>query len=341
MGFKALYFVLSNLRLVHGSGGELSHEEVIKLWEFYNLFVGSRNSKLIMRVESDENLRSQFFADTKNPELLAECLFMTGEKGRVCWTDKAFVNPDDVSTENFENIRRLLAQSINSGVRGHRNRGKRMRDFYERNYEFCESLENRTQMAEAYNKLEDEDKRKVNLYYLSVVHTINGYEYKRISTYVSTTADVAVADQFTGDMCVYGWVPVASKSHTERYRTVDVVSLKDAVDIKHTGMPYCNTPVYPEQEEVAVRCGLLPHFILGFTVGRIFYVNPSIFTAIDKMHELDSFRALSDYKRKLQLTGLEVNQENFEKFIATRTNFRRFFTFDGVEYRVNNIEKDL
>lgn len=228
MDFKALYFALSNMRLVHGNGVELSHEELMKLWEFYNLFVGSRFAKQIMRGESDENLRSQFFADTQNPEVLAECLFMTGEKGRVCWTDKAFMNPDDVNMENFESICRLLSQSISSGVRGRGNRGKRMRDFRERNAEFCAALENPTQMVEAYEKLGGVDKRKVNLYYLSVAHTINSLAYKMVSSYVSTTTDAAVADRFTGDMCIYGWVPVDAMRSAAGRRVIDTVEVKDA-----------------------------------------------------------------------------------------------------------------
>lgn len=72
MGFKALYFILLNKRLVRDNGVELSHDELIKLWAFYNLFVGSRYSKQIMRGESDKNLRNRFFVDTKNPGLLAE-----------------------------------------------------------------------------------------------------------------------------------------------------------------------------------------------------------------------------------------------------------------------------
>lgn len=339
MVLKALFFILSNKRLVRGNGVELSHDELIKLWEFYNLFVESRYSKQIIRGESDENLRKQFFTDSKNPELLAECLFMTGEKGRVCWTDKAFLDPDNVSIENFESICGLLNRAISGGVSSKGGRGKRMRDFYERNMKFCTAIENLPQMLDVYKKLQDADRRKVNLYYLSVVHTINSHEYKKKSSYVSTTTDASIADRFTGDICIYGWVPRSQFRSIVGNRTIDTVEVKHVIDIRHTGIPYCDTPVYPEQEEVAIRCGLLPHFIIGFTINGDFYVNPAIFAAVDEMHEMNSFRDLCNYKRKIQLMGLEVNQENFEEFVANRTIFKKFFTFDGEKYEVHRVNK--
>lgn len=80
--------MLSNYRLLSSNGNELTQEELNKLFEFYNMMSGSLNSRFIYRGESDRNLMRQFNADTKTPEMLSECLFMTGEKGRICWADK-------------------------------------------------------------------------------------------------------------------------------------------------------------------------------------------------------------------------------------------------------------
>ncbi len=71
-------------------------------------------------------------------------------------------------------------------------------------------------------------------------------------------------------------------------------------------------------------------------MGKNYYVNPAIFTAVDKMHSLVTFKALSICKSVLQLGGLEVNQEGFGEFLC-KTNFKRFFTFDGDEYKLHHI----
>jgi hypothetical protein len=92
--------------------------------------------------------------------------------------------------------------------------------------------------------------------------------------------------------------------------------------------------VYPEQKEIALRCGILPHFIIGFKAGRNFYVNPAIFRSMDNMEKLDTFRKLCTFKRSIICNGLEVDQTNFEEF-CRKTNFKRFYTFDGNEYEIH------
>lgn len=330
--FMTLYFVLYNFRLLNADGSELSQEALMKLWEFYNLLTGSTSSKPIIRVESDRNLRRQFNADTQSPALLAQFLFMTGEKGRICWTEGNFWNPDDISAENFENICRSLKEYINEAAQGTNNKAKKVNAFCRMYAKFCSALEDVSGMIEVYEKLGPEEKRKANLYYLALVHTINSPKYRETSEFVSTTTNPDMAGRFKYDVCIYGWVPNKA-GRFSRGNTIDIVDINNFSDLEGTGLPFCRIPVFPEQEEIAVRCGLLPHFIIGFAVKRVFYVNPAVFTAIEKMHGLTSFKELSAFKRDIQLYGLEINQENFEEF-CNRTNFKRYFTFDGKEYKL-------
>lgn len=291
-----------------------------------------------MRGESDENLSRQFYADTKNPTVLAGCLFMTGEKARYCWNNNKFVDPNDTSEENFKRICESLYYSIHDGARGRSKRTERIRTYCLNNVEFCKALEDIPTIVKVYKGLDVRDKQTANLFYLSIIHTINSLEYKRDSGFVSTTTSAQVADQFAEDCIIYGWVPTPPKaSIAGRERTIDLVDAQNSKTLKQLGLPYPDTPVYPEQNEISIRCGLLPHFIIGFTAGRDFYVNPAIFPAMDKMHELTTFRALSCYRRDLQLCGLEVNQEGFEDFLR-QTKFRRYFTFDGDEYELHQVQ---
>lgn len=337
--FKDLFFALSNKELLNSGGQILSHDELLKLWEFYNLIKGGGYSRLIMRGESDENLYRQFYADTKNPISLAGCLFMTGEKARYCWNNNMFLDPDNTSTDNFKSICESLYHVIHDGEHGKSKRAERIRTYCLNNAEFCGALEDIPSIVKAYGRLSVCDKQTANLHYLSIIHTINSLEYKRNSGFVSTTTSAQVADEFSDDCLIYGWVPKPPRvSIAGRARTIDLVDTWNNKTLKQLGLPYPNTPVYPEQNEISIRCGLLPHFIIGFTAGRSFYVNPAVFPAMDKMHELTTFRALSNYKRELQIGGLEVNQEGFEDFLR-QTNFRKYFTFDGDEYRLHQIER--
>ena len=95
---RPLYFVLTECHLMDDNGHPLGQENLLKLWELYNLMVGSTLSTFILRGESNDNLRSQFDADANNAELLAKFLFMVGEKGRICWSNKVYLDPENGGT---------------------------------------------------------------------------------------------------------------------------------------------------------------------------------------------------------------------------------------------------
>lgn len=327
---RPLYFVLTECHLMDDNGHPLGQENLLKLWELYNLMVGSTLSTFILRGESNDNLRSQFDADANNAELLAKFLFMVGEKGRICWSNKVYLDPDDVSSENFKIVCASLVKYIREGCRGNGSRAEKMREFVVRNESFCQAFENADRLVVKYNRLSKQKRRALNLYYLSIAHTINSLAYKKASGFVSATTKGAVADDFTGDVCIYGWVP----KETGFNRTIDYVISENTEAVKNMGMPYCDSPVYPEQKEISLRCGFLPHFIIGFKVRNNFYVNSAVFTSIDKMREKRTFKELSQYRSHLLRYGLNVDQTNFEEF-CRMTNFKRYYTFDGMEYEIH------
>lgn len=315
---------------------DLPQKDVLKLWGFYNMMKWTRGCSFVMRGESNENLIEQFEADANNPALLAKYLFMTGEKGRVCWENRKYLDPDDTGKENFEAICKALARYIKGGCRGDSGRAQRMRDFYNRNEAFCRAFECIDDIVSRYDKLKEKDKRRVNLYYLAVAHTINSYDYKKTSSYVSTTTDGNIAKKFTADVCIYGWVPRVAISQV-RMKTIDVVDTEDTEFIKRKGLPCCDSPVYPDQKEIALRCGFLPHFIIGFMVGSKFYVNPAVSRSMDKMQEMRSFQELNAFKLRLIMYGLDVDQNDFEEF-CKMTNFKRYYTFDGKNYEIHCLD---
>lgn len=323
--------MLSNYRLLNSNGDELTQEELNKIFEFYNMMSGSLNSRFILRGESDRNLMRQFNVDTKTPEILSECLFRTGEKGRICWSDNEGINPDDVSIKNFLRICTSLAKYIDEALRAGGNRAKRIKTFCEKEEKFYDGIKKGEAFVGVYEELKPEDKRKVNLYYLAIAHTISDKEYKESSGYISTTTNAGIANRFAHDACIFGWVPYNIWKEKARRRTIDYVDTNQLSEMQSTGLPCCDSAVFPNQEEIAIRCGLLPHFIIGYAVEHNFYVNPAILNAVDRMHEMGTFREKFRYKRRIQLHGLEINQENFEEF-CQRTNFKKYFTFDGDDY---------
>lgn len=334
--FISLSNALHWRKLKNHNDEDLPQEDVQKLWGFYNMMKWTRGCSFVMRGESNENLIEQFEADANNPALLAKYLFMTGEKGRICWENRKYLDPDDTRKENFEAICKALARYIREGCRGDSGRAQKIRDFYNRNEAFCCAFDSIDDIASRYAKLKAKDRRIVNLYYLTVAHTINSYEYRKASSMVSTTTDVNVAEKFTADVCIYGWVPREDNS-CARMKTIDVVDTQKTEFIKRKGLPFYDSPVYPDQKEVAMRCGFLPHFIVGFMVGSKFYVNPAISRSIDKMQEMRSFQELNTFKHRMIMYGLDVDQSNFEDF-CRMTKYKRYYTFDGKNYEIHCLD---
>lgn len=330
------YLPIYNSQLVKDNGVELSQNELLKFWNFINLLIDSRYSTFIMRGESNENLEKQYRLDTSTPTALAQCIFMVGEKGRLCWNDMKFLDPDNTSLENFKSICKAVESYIKEGCRGNGNRAEKMKKFFLRNRKFCLAFNDIDKITNVYENLPENDRKKVNLYYLSIAHTINSHKYKKASSFVSTTTNSQIADDFTNDATIYGWVPngILNNKASKSQKTIDFVITEDMSYIKNLGLPYCGSPVYPEQKEIALRCGILPHFIIGFKVKHKFYVNPAIFRSMDKMSEINSCRKLCVFKKNLILQGLDVDQTNFEEF-CRNTNFKRYYTFDGYKYEMH------
>lgn len=336
--FIPLYNALHWRKLRNHYGEDLPQEDVLKLWGFFNMIKWTRECSFVMRGESNVNLMNQFGTDANHPDLLAKYLFMTGEKGRICWENKRYLDPDDTRKENFEVICKALARYIREGCRGENGRAQRMRDFYNRNESFCRAFESIGGIVSRYVKLKAKDRRRVNLYYLTIAHTINSYEYRKSSSIVSTTTDGRVAEEFTADVCIYGWVPRVAITCAPM-NTIDAVDTEDTEFLKRKGLPYYESPVYLNQKEVALRCGFLPHFIVGFMVGSKFYVNPAISRSIDKMQELSTFQELNVFKHQLITYGLDVDQSNFEEF-CRMTKFKRYYTFDGKSYEIHCLHEE-
>jgi len=159
--FISLSNALHWRKLKNHDDEDLPQEDVLKLWSFYNMMKWTRGCSFVMRGESNENLIEQFEADANNPALLAKYLFMTGEKGRICWENRKYLDPDNTRKENFEAICKALARYIREGCRGESGRAQRMRDFYNRNESFCCAFESIGGIVSRYVKLKAKDRRRL------------------------------------------------------------------------------------------------------------------------------------------------------------------------------------
>lgn len=310
-----------------------SQEQVYVLWSFMNILTPSKFKTMFARGESDSNLQKHYLADTTNIRYLLDMIFCVGEKGRVCFDNDDWIDPDDTDIGNFARICTLLNSALKSAAKGTPERVNRMHKFIQKNKTFSDAfLLAKENLIKRYEKLCSEDRTKVNLYYLAILHTINSNRYKDKSVFVSTSRDFEVAEQFEQSLMFIGWMP---KAHFPAYvaskKMDSFTSVCDSV-----GLPFVSIPVYPEQAEISVRYGILPHFIIGVKIKNVFYVNPALYETMELFKDCTSIMQMKQLRADIIRNGLKVNQERFLEY-CRKSGYLRYFTYDGIQYRINSL----
>lgn len=319
------------LKNIDGDG--LSPSQTYTLWSFLNILTPSRGKTLMARGESDRNLRKHYGVDTNELPLLLNMMFNIGEKGRLCLNDDGGIDPDDISIESFITICQLLETSLKSAEEGSCGRIKRMKDFITKNGDFANAfISNKEDLIVKYSELSAEKKKLVNMYYLTIIHTINSKEYKFQSNFISTSHNFEIAEYFEDSLLIIGWMPKQSfQPYVASRDTNDFISI-----CKSVGLPFAKTAVYPEQAEISIRYGILPHFIIGVKIKDSFYVNPSLFETMEIFNKCNSINQMKILRKDIIKNGLKVNQEKFIEY-CNDSNYRRYFTYDGCQYRLDNL----
>ena len=159
---------------------------------------------------------------------------------------------------------------------------------------------------------------KAKDYYVALLHTVGLAGYGRNSYFLSTSESYNI-EKVMGLKQKYielvGWASpklgVFSKSRFNK--TADV--------IKQCGFPVVDGAVFPEQKEITLKCGLLPHFIIGYFYEGGFEVNPAIFDTQDYSHAVKE--------------GVVVNQSSFSEKIKNM-NYRSTFLFcDDIYFQID------
>jgi hypothetical protein len=159
-------------------------------------------------------------------------------------------------------------------------------------------------------------------YYLALLHHISKSEYYSSSFLLSTTTSFQQAHKFAwskenensdNPLILFGWVP----KHYEGILSVSNLRiLKSKINVHKLGLPVYERSFFPAQEEVTLKGGLLPHYLLGYLCNQkkheVFEINPVLFQT-DKSWDGEE---------------LPIDQNTFHQRIQN-TVFGRFFTVEA------------
>ena len=120
---------------------------------------------------------------------------------------------------------------------------------------------------------------------------------------------------------MYGWLPRKGlKNRIIKYNDAEI----NNIFIKSLNLPTYQFHIYPEQSEICIKCGLLPHYIIGFQHNKRFYINPN---------------TLKQWNDNIVYEGLDLDQKEFnDMFKATKLK-QSFIFIDGNYYVIS--DKDV
>lgn len=291
-----------------------SQKEQQQFFSFIKSLKSSKRVRFVFRGNS--NIIKYYDTDVDNIPLLSHCIFCIGDKGCYFLQKKLI---------DFKEIFPVIWNKFNDKVCKLNFRSEQTKQhvlhFLKCNPEIQQyfSNEQNRKSFECISDLPIEDRKKVADYYLSILHTI-GKSANGKSFFLSASKNYLVADEFKGtnSIIIYGWLPKKGiNNHIIQYIDVE----KSSSFVKKIGFPICNVPIYPEQREICIKCGLLPNYIIGFQHDNKFYINPNILK--------------TQWHDNIVYDGLDIDQKNFNDLLTKSKYSQSFIYYDGDYYLIS------
>jgi hypothetical protein len=156
---------------------------------------------------------------------------------------------------------------------------------------FFRAPENEDRFVRSIEAFEPSKRIIVRDYYLALLHHISKSQFYSSSFLLSATTSFSLAHKFawSGEknnsedpLILFGWVP---DNYEGVLSTPDIKVLRNKVDIDASGLPVYNRSFFPYQQEITLKGGLLPHYLLGFLHHtrdqEVLEINPALFQTPD------------------------------------------------------------
>lgn len=307
----------------------LSEEDLVLYNKFVNLLLSPnyrRNKQLIYR--GDKNIREKYNTGTEDLTMLSTLIFMVGDKAAYFRGNQLKYNIKDESIYSF--LFDKFADKVCNPSKFHNSKTECVvKNFLDSNPQFSYFFGTKDNKSLFEKKIKNSgDKESIIDYYFSLLHLI-GKSANGASYFLSSSKSFKIAEMFRNDedkgIILIGWVPSKEKNKfIIAYEDTEELNKK----IKELELPIYEKPPYLEQREICLKCGMFPHFIIGYLYKDDFIINP---------HLLDFMRSMNDeveFKNMLR-RGLKIDQSNFGDLVS-KTNFHFVSIFCDGEYLICN-----
>lgn len=322
---RSLADILKGVAISKG-GSEVSFLDQQKAKDFLNKLLGV---SIIYRYVGDKRLTAEYGCDTNRVEILSKHLFLYGDKGKLFYdrlNQKAYnIDFAEIYRKNFEfiynKLYKILVNTDNLSSIKTRDQIYKLDNLNEIQAFFMrETLE---EWCDKIEKLSDTDKTILKNYYLSFLHTVGSAGFGSNSYFLSTSLDYKFCREwYDENEAEFGEKGIIIAGWTSKGSVIKTFSEKNKQRVQRLGFPIFDSQLFPDQKEVTLMCGLLPHYIIGYFYREKFEINPYI---LDLNMNVDISSIVEN--------GLPVDQKDFLKHIH-KTGLKHYYSFcDGFSWQ--------
>jgi len=273
----------------------------------FDNFVGllkDTSSKIVYR---GEQRVEEIYCCNNIDELLYK-IFLIGCKGEHFWKQRSKYYTKTICKKIFEQLFKDYSRILNSDNIESVRTKEHLLQFKKKNESFCLYFTNHANIQDMWDKVKvrkQSERQKLLNYYIAILHGI-GHIALHGSPMISTSQKLDVANKFQNNGIVFvSWI-------TKEKELVPVYDINSVFSFaKQLKLPTCSPSVFPEDSEICISYGLLPHKILGVIYRDNFYINPNLFSVK---------RTLEDSIKM----GFYIDQTNFSEELKL-TKFKRAF----------------
>jgi hypothetical protein len=319
--------IIRKYNILNENEKRLSKEEEVTFYNFVKKLCSSKKAHFIYRGVCNDKL-SEVFGTTadQNIQLLADYIFVLGEKGQYFIKSKVKGNWIDknIRCAQLEEIWNKFYHKVCNPEEFSSDRTREaVKNFLDKNSRIRDYFSNQENKLDFINYGETEHATTIIDYYYALLHTI-GKSGDSDSYFLSTSTDYKIADSFSNSgIILFGWLPQeVLKDETIQYSDIN---LKNS-EILNLGLPIFTESVYPEQKEICLKCGLLPHYTIGFSYRENFYINPY---------------TLKKWNKDVVYNGMDIDQTSFNRLISKSNYTSNYFYIDGDYYVLNSMDSKI
>lgn len=310
--------LLNSLCICDSDMNELELNDVQKVKSFVHSFVPSHGKTIVYR--GNGHLDKQFNLEEKGTKVtLPEYLFSFGDKSYYFWVDDVKADINSLDRRIFISIWDHIHKTITKVRRIHSiNLRQHIRTFINGNEEFVAYFKDTTNKQAFLNQImgyKPGIQKQIRDYYLGFIHTRG---CKPDTSFLSTSRNYKVAKKFAGEkgIILVGWV-VNNNTLKHQNTYIDANDCQNKI-IQNLGLPTYSLSLYPEQQELSLKCGLLPHYMLGFQMDNDFIVNPSM------VHDIQHRT-----KEDIIENGFNIDQSKIFNWLKNTSYKRIYGYYDG------------